>query len=376
MRLGRGVYVTTDALAVAEASGRRHALDCLAVLLSVGRLTAAISHTSAARLWGLTVRRGLDTVVRLTDPLQWRRGNGYRMTQAPLPPTDLHTSGPIRATALPRTLVDCAREWQLDDAVVAIDSALLARRLDAGALQAAVTSVRHWPGAPRAERAAELADARAESPLETRGRLRIVGSGLPRAELQVEIRTAGRLVAVVEAWFDDAAVAVEFDGQVKYRIPWRGRTPERVLWEEKRREDELRALDIRVARGVDADLGDRWVRVETRLRQLLATPGPSRREFVAVPRKSGRRRAGSAPDTGPAQTAPGRQQAGYRRVACAGGGYRPTRAGAGAVRGPGDDGPATRRRGGRGINRRLQASGRDVRWGPCRSSSGRSASCS
>jgi len=39
------------------------------------------------------------------------------------------------------------------------------------------------------------------------------------AGLQVEIRTPGRLVAVVDAWFDEAAVAVEFDGQVKYREP-------------------------------------------------------------------------------------------------------------------------------------------------------------
>ena len=52
-----------------------------------------------------------------------------------------------------------------------------------------------------------LADGRAESPLETRGRLHIVGSGLPAPSLQVEIRTPGRLVAVVDAWFDDAAAS-------------------------------------------------------------------------------------------------------------------------------------------------------------------------
>ena len=238
------------------------------------------------------MRRGLDPAVRLTDPLQWRRGDGYRMTQAPLPMGDLHASGPIRATAVPRTLVDCAREWDLEDAVVAMDSALLAERLDADALQAAVAAIRHWPGAPRAERAVDLADGRAESPLETRGRLRIVGSGLPTPELQVEIRVQGRLVAVVDAWFDEAAVAVEFDGRVKYTDPWRGRSPEQVRWEEKRREDELRALGIRVVRVVDAALGTRWAEVETRLRQLRGTPGPTQRGFVAVPRERGRRQAG------------------------------------------------------------------------------------
>lgn len=70
-------------------------------------------------------------------------------------------------------------------------------------------------------------------------------------------------------------MAVEFDGQVKYTDPWRGRTPERVLWEEKRREDELRALDIRVVRIVDADLVGGWPATEGRLRTLLASPGPA-----------------------------------------------------------------------------------------------------
>ena len=129
-------------------------------------------------------------------------------------------------------------------------------------------------------------------PLETRGRLRIVGSGLPTLELQVEIRTAGRLLGVVDGWFEEAAVAVEFDGRIKYAEPWRGRSPEDVLWDEKRREDELRALGIRVVRVTDADLGARWPVMDRRLRELLATPGPSVRRFTATPRAQGKRRIG------------------------------------------------------------------------------------
>jgi hypothetical protein len=115
---------------------------------------------------------------------------------------------------------------------------------------------------------------------------------LPSPELQVEIRTAGRLVAVVDGWFDEPAVAVEFDGRIKYSDPWRGRSPERVLWEEKRREDELRALDIHVVRIAEADLGSRWADTETRLGRLLRRPGPSIRRFTAVPRAHGLRRTG------------------------------------------------------------------------------------
>jgi hypothetical protein len=86
---------------------------------------------------------------------------------------------------------------------------------------------------------------------------------------------------------------VEFDGRVKYDDPWRGRSPERVLWEEKRREDELRSLDIRIVRVADPDLTPvRWPAVEDRLRDLLAVPGPRLRRFQAVPRREGRRLTG------------------------------------------------------------------------------------
>ena len=214
------------------------------------------------------------------------------MTRAPLGAGEAWRSGPLRLTSAPRTLVDCAREWPLDDAVVAMDAALLAGRTTLPEVRAAAAAVHHWPGASRAVRAAALADGRAESPLETRGRLRIVGAGLPVPELQVEIRVGGRLLAVVDAWFEEAAVAVEFDGRVKYSDPWRGRSPERVLWDEKRREDELRALDIRVVRVADADLGGRWTDIGTRLGRLLATAAPSVRRFTATPRAHGVRRTG------------------------------------------------------------------------------------
>ncbi|MDT0274677.1 type IV toxin-antitoxin system AbiEi family antitoxin domain-containing protein [Blastococcus goldschmidtiae] len=292
-RVRRGVYGRTDEVASARASGRQHALDSAAVLLDLGRPEAAVSHTSALRLLGLPASRALlpDTV-RLTHPALWRRGKGFVVNQAPLPPADVTHHGPLRLTTPPRTLVDCAREWPLEDAVVAMDAALLRGAVAPAELAAAVAAARSWPGAPRAARAAGLADGRAESPLETRGRLRIIGAGLPTMELQVEIRIGRRLVAVVDGWFDDAAVAVEFDGRVKYTDPWGGRSPGRVLWEEKRREDALRSADVRVARIVDADLEGGWQDTEARLRSLLAVPGPARRSFTATARQRGVVRAG------------------------------------------------------------------------------------
>ena len=292
-RVRRGVYITAEQLLAAEERGRRHQVDCLAVLLELDRQTAAISHASAARLWGFPVRR-LHVVpeVRLTDPTLSRQGRGYRITQAPLRPGDVTRRGGLPLTSAARTLLDCTRRWALDDAVVALDAALLAGTVGEQQLLAGVREMTGWPGARRAVRAVALADGRAESPLESRGRLRIVGAGLPSPSLQTEIRAEGRLVAIVDAWFDDQAVAVEFDGRVKYTDPWRERSAGRVLWEEKRREDELRALDIRVARIADADLDSGWPRTESQLRRLLASPGPAGRRFTATARTRGVQRSG------------------------------------------------------------------------------------
>ncbi|RBY92050.1 hypothetical protein DQ244_06965 [Blastococcus sp. TBT05-19] len=288
VRLRRGIYVDASDLARADAEGRRHQLDCLAVLTALDRPTTALSHESAARLWGLPVPR--PTTIPLTDPDHTRTGRGYRVTQAPLAVDEVAVRGPFRLTTPARTLLDLARTRPLDGAVVAMDAALLAGRVTPEQLAEAVSRAARWPGAARAARAVPLADGRAESPLETRGRLRMLGAGLPAPELQVEIRSARRLVGVVDAWFDDAAVAVEFDGRVKYTDPWRGRDPAQVLWEEKRREDELRALGIDVVRITDDDLGPHWPEVEVRLRRLTARPGPATRRFSATARARGRSR--------------------------------------------------------------------------------------
>ncbi|SFF56283.1 type IV toxin-antitoxin system AbiEi family antitoxin domain-containing protein [Blastococcus tunisiensis] len=291
-RLRRGIYVPADTLADVEAAGRRYQLDCLAVLLSTDRRSTALSHTSAARLSGLHVDRRSGGDIRLTDPHHNRAGRGFRVTRSPLEADEISTLGSFRLTTPARTLVDGAREWPLEDAVVAIDAALLKGRTTRDSLTSAVARARLWPGGRRAERALTLADGRAESPLETRGRLRLIGAGLAPDDLQVEIRVDGRLVAVADAWYEAAAVAIEFDGRIKYTDPWRGRSPEQVLWEEKRREDDVRALDIGVARIVDADVGSRWPATEAHLRRLLGRAGPTNRRFTATPRERGVHRTG------------------------------------------------------------------------------------
>ncbi|WP_411969450.1 type IV toxin-antitoxin system AbiEi family antitoxin domain-containing protein [Geodermatophilus sp. YIM 151500] len=227
VRLRRGVFTTAEL--AATPAGRSHATACLAVQLSLDRPTAVISHGSAARLHGWPVWTGLDRTVRLTDPAQWRSRPGYRMACAPLPPEHVWERGPYRLTSAARTLVDCAREWPLEDAVVAMDAALLAGATTSAGLRQVATSQQSWRGATQARRAVDLADGRAESPLETLGRLRLVGAELAPDELQVEIRAEGKVVAVVDAWYEESgqvhrSVAGRRSGAVG-REAARGRAP-------------------------------------------------------------------------------------------------------------------------------------------------------
>lgn len=276
-RLRRGIYCAAETRVGLSAAGA-HRLDCVAVLLALGR-PVAVSHASAASVHGLVVPDGALAEVRLTDPDEWRSGRGYRVSRAQLPVEQTVGWGPFGVTSVARSLVDSAREWRLWDAVAAMDDALYRRLTTVTELRQTVLGQRHWEGVAGAARAVGLADGRAESPLESFGRVQIVTSGLPAPELQVEVWDAAGFIGRVDAWYEEAAVAIEFDGAVKYSDPWRGRTPAEVVWDEKRREDRLRATGARVLRWAMSDVGSGWPSARGRLRGLLASPYVGRREF-------------------------------------------------------------------------------------------------
>jgi predicted transcriptional regulator of viral defense system len=280
-RLRRGVYVPMERWRSAAAHPRtRHLLLCAAVL-AVLDPGPVLSHESAARFHRLVLPRGVDDDVRLTHADEWRCGRGYRIAAAALPSEEVVDAGALPVTTAARTLVDCAREWPLVDAVVAVDAAMQGRQVGREALEAAVLRQTHWVGIAAAARAVGLADGRAESPLETRGRLALLQAGLPRPELQVELHGPSGFLGRVDAWYEEAALAVEFDGRVKYSDPRDGRLPEDVLWDEKRREDRIRDCDVRVVRLAQEDLGPAGPAIR-RVAGLLAHPLSGPRLFRVV----------------------------------------------------------------------------------------------
>lgn len=286
--LRRGIYVARSDLDEPTDPARRFWLEALALHQHLGRPAAAFSHATAARMWGLLVSSATGPELRLTDPGVWRRGRGFRITEAALHPAEAVSAGPIRLTTAARTLVDCAREWSALDAVAAVDDALLRRKVTLERMREVIARAPFRKGMPAAVRAVDRSDGRAESWLESAWRVRHLATGLPAPQLQVEIWIGSRMVKVVDGWLPDIAIAFECDGRVKYDRPYRDRTPAEVLWEEKRAEDALRAVGIRVVRVVTADVFGGWPALAARTRRELAAPVPRLGPFRAVPRERGR----------------------------------------------------------------------------------------
>lgn len=289
VRLRRGAYASASVVAAATTLSARHRIDATAALLTLDRPSAVLSGYSAAVLHGLPTPRGMQGAVSLTDPNQHRRSRGYEMTCAPLPAGSTVLLAGLPVTSLARTVTDVARAWALEPALVAADAARWGDRLTAAELGVAAEAVAGWRGADAARRVCDLARDGAESPLETRTRLRLVADGVPEPRLQVTL-TADGVSAQVDGWWPEAGVAMECDGRIKYRDPWHGRTSEEAHWREKRRAEVLSAAGIRFWRVADADLGRGWPASLARLRAMLRHPLPGGRRFTVSFERRPRRR--------------------------------------------------------------------------------------
>ncbi|OLT18437.1 hypothetical protein BJF80_15090 [Serinicoccus sp. CUA-874] len=102
-------------------------------------------------------------------------------------------------------------------------------------------------GRPAAEQVVEAADARSESPGESRSRWLVEVLGLGPCTPQFAVRDGSVLVGYADLKLDRWAVLLEFDGSVKY-------SGLDDLLSEKEREDRLRELGYEVVRITWADL--------------------------------------------------------------------------------------------------------------------------
>ena len=222
------------------------------------------SHLTAAVLHGLDVLQA-PSLIELTSATGIEKvGRGYRIRVATLPATDIHTHRGVRVTTVARTVVDVARTATRRAALVVADSALHRARVDEQQLRAVLAGCRRWPGSDAATTVVDLADGRAESPLETLGRLLIHERGLPAPEPQLTIWDDDGVVAYVDLGWPHHRVAVEFDGMLKYD----GRDAN-ALRREKLRQERIERLGWIVVRLTWHEVVHEPDRAVVRLRSAL-----------------------------------------------------------------------------------------------------------
>lgn len=245
LRLRQGIYCTKSGYESVRDGRSRHRF-LVAAAQQCLRDDGVASMWSAALLHGLPVPYKREQDVSIHQ--QTGRGRHYpdlRVRVAGLPPDHVTQVDGIPVTTAARTVVDLARRLPFIDAVVVADASLYLEVTTKDELLAVLDSCRRWPGVNRAREVVAFADGRAESPLESRSRVRLVHElGLPPPELNVWIPDAdGTPLARVDMLWRQYRTIGEADGAVKY-----GEDEPASLFREKIREDALRDLRYEVVR--------------------------------------------------------------------------------------------------------------------------------
>ena len=238
---------------------------------SMSMVTAhALSHDSAARLHGLPLLNPRRDLTHVTRPGVGgsRTENGVRHHLGrERPPHDTEIDG-LRATALARTALDVGREHGFRSGVVACDAAMR-RGVTTADFDEHLALMSRWPFVRRARKAASYADLRAESVLESLGRIFVEDLGFGRPWPQFPLRVGDQVI-----WLDLVlgCQAFELDGRVKYIAAERGGVAERgveqVVWDEKARERLVRGEGLALTRLTWDDMwGSARVTATQRVRQ-------------------------------------------------------------------------------------------------------------
>ncbi|MBJ7341003.1 hypothetical protein [Mycolicibacterium sp.] len=165
---------------------------------------------SAARAYGFDTEGVVDLHVLNPDDGQLRCADGLVVHRRDGAPLVLIDGRP--ATAPAWTAVEVARALRRPRALATLDAALRSGTCDRRELSLAATAQAGRRGIVAVRDLVPLADAAAESPMESEARLVMIDGGLSMPELQYEvIDRSGKLWRLDFAW-PDAKVAVEYDG--------------------------------------------------------------------------------------------------------------------------------------------------------------------
>lgn len=239
-QLGYGSYVHAGRHAMLSDVGQ-HILAVDALLASVGD-AVVVSHHSAAALHGFPLT-GVDlSTVHLTRDRRGGGRSGARSIVHCAPLEEIEILDGRKATTKARTVVDMGRTASRDTAV-ALGDAAVRGGVSISALNIELGRARGRKGIASAREVVEMLDGRSESVGESLSRIRLLNAGFRDLEPQVKILDVdGRTIARVDI-LAERKVVIEFDGKIKYGRSLRpDQDPGDVVFEEKKREDSVRAL--------------------------------------------------------------------------------------------------------------------------------------
>lgn len=265
-QVGRGVarWVMSpgDARATVEHPHEARFRARIRASMLVASSQTVVSHSSAAMLWGMRTLEPWPTLVDHTVPIgrSSRSSAWVRKHVHSLVDTSFVDDMPVTTAA--RTVIDVARAAPRAQAFELSATAMFAPRrgrplvtLDQVLLE--LESLGPARGVRAARSIIESVGVGCESPAEARSLLLMMDAGFERPLQQHVFRDrAGDMV--VDCWWPDARLVGECDGLGKYlrHETGNGRGAADAVMAEKRREDRLRALGVRVVRWTTETLRD------------------------------------------------------------------------------------------------------------------------
>jgi hypothetical protein len=243
VRVHSGVFARATDWSTATDEVRARALLDAVALRAAGPVV--FSHESAALLLGVPRIGALPAMVETASA---RRGGGstrgiVRRRGLLLAPDDVVEVDGLLCTSPARTMLDLALTRSFANAVVGIDHLLRAGAARDDVREILVRSDPIRDGG-RALEVIDFGDPAAETPIESVSRANIRLAGLPAPVLQKVFRDERGFIGRTDFHFEDADVPGEADGTGKYfdAALRSGRSADRVLYDEKLREDRIRAL--------------------------------------------------------------------------------------------------------------------------------------
>jgi very-short-patch-repair endonuclease len=253
IRIGPSTYIwerlASDPLHRLEAARRR--------LPSGG----AFSGLTAAWLHGIDVKPCDPIEATVPQDAGVSARSGIALRRSVLGKGDVVKVRNMPVTTLVRTVGEVCGRLSLVEGVVVADAALHSGRVKLEQLVSWADLHAGHRGVQNLRRVLSHAEPAAESPMESRLRMVLVLSGLPRPKAQVSIRDRwGRLAGRPDLYYEEHRLGIEYDGGIHRE----------TLAEDNRRQNRLLNAGVRLLRFTASDVLGSPDSIASQIRAMLA----------------------------------------------------------------------------------------------------------